>query len=180
MDSETQTDNEVRVIKDATYSRDGRVYLAKSETTLVALLGDDEAEVPAAATDALLEAPGHPEWRSRMLSVRRKALIDLGNERREAVRLRSEIRSLKERYEALGQALLEEAVNRDWCDEYNEFARDWDLPLTKTEFEVLVTLRVNADNENAAIEYVSDALGIDKYGDPDVTYGPEYSVEALG
>lgn len=83
--------------------------------------------------------------------------------------------ALTRHLEGLGQALLEEAEQRGWCDQYDEFAEKWDLPQRKKVYVVTMTVTVNAVNEEAATDLVSSNVGVTPYDITDVSDMPEFS-----
>lgn len=84
-------------------------------------------------------------------------------------------RRWEQRYEALGEALLEQAEERDWCSEYDEFADEWDLPRRKRPYEVTMKVTVLARNDDEAEELVESSVSIESY-DEGVEYGPNFDV----
>lgn len=161
---QTPTLTEV-LVRHAFYQRFGMTYIATSDTTLQNVTGTDIIAVtPQEAT--LIEAPGSPEWVDRMLRIRHALINSNANTQR----------TLDERIDyikRLGEALLQEANDRNWCGEYDTFAEEWDLPKRTSEWEVTMTVRVTARDEDDAVEFVRDSVSINTYDGP-VIHGPEF------
>ncbi len=162
---DTPTLTEV-LVRHAIYNRYGVTYIATSDTTLQNLMGSDIIAVtPQEVT--LLEAPGSPEWVDRMLRIRHALINSNANTQR----------ALDERIDyikRLGEALLQEANDRDWCGEYDTFAEEWGLPKRTSEWEVTMTVRVTARDEDSALSLVKDHVSIDSYSTEGIDRDPEF------
>ncbi len=79
----------------------------------------------------------------------------------------------------LGKALRDEAINRDWCAEYDAFAEQWDLPQREAEYNVTITVRITARDEDAALEIAHGGVSLDSYHTTGVSFSPEYEVEMV-
>lgn len=66
--------------------------------------------------------------------------------------------TLQARLNDLGQALLEKAEEKGWCEEYEEFAEEWDLPKRYKEFWVTVVVPVDARDREAAEREIEELL----------------------
>lgn len=157
--------------KDSTYAVGGRVCIAVDDRRLTPIAGDNTHAAGVYPADQIepLEAVGSEEWVNRMVRIREILIRDLTNER-------NELRNLRDHLEGLGQALLEQAEDRDWCSEYDEFADEWNLPKRTRSYEVTVTLTVTARDEESAEEWVRESMGISQYSVED---GPHYSVQEM-
>lgn len=118
---------------------------------------------------ALVAEKGSPIWCEHMLKFHTSVLLDLKNER-------EALKASRKFQEDLGQALLEKAIEKDWCEEYDDFAEEWDLPQRRSEFDVTVTVRIMARDSEQAAELIRGELGFNSYHD-DVIEGPEVTAE---
>lgn len=159
------------LVRHAFYSHYGITRIAIDDNAVADLTGTDTTTVtPGEVTlreVTLLEAPGSPEWVTRMAHLRSTLAHSFENAQGE---LRDKINHL----ERLGEAILERANKRDWCEEYDTFAEEWDLPKRITEWEVTMTVRVTARNEDSAIEIVQDNVSIDRYTTEGIDNSPEF------
>lgn len=139
------------------------------------IYGSEGAEVQALAQGA------RGWWLSADDSPVLQPMVDAARERDWAVEQHAEINrqieSLRQRYardiEVIGEALLEEAENRDWCNEYDEFVEGvnsrlgMELPEREREFNVEVeatyslTVPVTARNADEARERAEESDMID-------------------
>lgn len=150
----------VTVELDALYRRNTFIYIAVSENELQ-MLGDvDKRGVTPEATDVLVCRPLTVEWVNRMTAFRNTMLSGVQQNNKTIQDQRNQIQELNTRHEGLGEALLQEAIDRDWCYEYDEFADEWDLPKRTREYEVTITVRVRAQSEEDAEEMVQSEVGI--------------------
>ena len=72
--------------------------------------------------------------------------------------------------DGLKQALLEKAIEKDFCSEYDAFAAEWDLLPRHREYHVTVTLTVQATDEDNARDIVENAMNlyyVDTVSDPE-------------
>ena len=154
------------LVPHALYSHKSIVRIATDDNHLVDLTGDVDFQDTPNEETRLIALPGTPDWASRMITARIAAfrkiqqLTRVNNERNTYIK-------------GLGQALLEEAINRDWCSEYQEFAEEWDLPKINKTYVVTITLTVSARDEDAACDLVRDAIGINEYSEV-VVNGPSF------
>lgn len=141
------------VIPGAIYNMCGTVFIAVDDTHLVPILRDDS--VRSVATDGfeLIEQPGSEDWVNRMIRTRKDLARTIFEERDGHRRLRQYLDELKE-------AILEKALQQDWCHEYDEFALDWDLLPRNREYEVSVSILVMAKDEEDARELVYEHYGL--------------------
>ena len=165
-------EDRITLIPNAIYGHYGVVRIAVDENYLVDVCGTDGTKhLPTSVTE-LLEKPGEDEWVDRMVRIRRTLITELKNNRAEVQRLDTWKRDIS-------QAIFEKALEKEWCEEYDEFAAEWDLPLREREFEVTVAVRVTAPDENAAKEIVRDCVNIDKYSTEGIDEDPEYYVSQV-
>lgn len=157
------------LIINALYSHYGNVMIATTEMDLIPIAATEDKNYIANDTTELLARPGTDEWIDHMVRIRNSLARDVANER-------ASLQQQKIYIENLGDALLEQAVIRDWCDEYNEFAEEWGLPLRLAEYDVTVTVRVRARDSEQAADLIRGELGFDRYHD-DVIEGPEVTAE---
>lgn len=152
--TETPTETTHRFTNDALYSLHGIVYLATSETTLVRIIGDRTPVTPGVGdTVEFLAEEGSEGWNWRMRQALQRANQDYLNSDRA-------FRALTNWAEGLKQALLEKAVDKDWCSEYDEFAEEWDLPLRTRQYTVTVEFLVDATSEDDAIDIATEGAHI--------------------
>lgn len=88
--------------------------------------------------------------------------------------LRNANTALKEHLAGLGEALRQEAIRREWCEEYDTFAEEWDLPKRYIEVEVTMTVKVTAADEESAIEMVKEHVHLSSYSTEGVIEGPSW------
>lgn len=138
----TDTDTTAEaLIPGAIYSSSGVYLLATSSTTLRTLHGG--TEVPWSPTLKLRARRGSGDWADLMCASWNSLVSKI-------TELERRNEQLSHRYHDLGQALLEKAEEKGWCDEYEEFAADWDLPKRTKEYYVTVTFQVEARDTEAA------------------------------
>ena len=157
------------LIVNGLYSIHGLVTIAINANTLrpITSKNPDTSYEPNGQT-SLLAAPGDEEWVLRMTRLRTALITDLSNEKAERNRLETHLTGL-------GEALRDEAIRREWCEEYDEFADSWGLPRLNRDYEVTMTITVNAVDEETALEMVRDSVGISSYSEG-VKSGPEFEV----
>lgn len=166
-----QDTGQPRLLINALCSHGGRVMIAVSDEHLVPITEIGDVKHGPNAETELLARTETEAWTDRMTRVRASMARDLVNERAELERLRAWV-------ENLGDAILEKAVKHEWCGEYDEFAKEWDLPTRNQEYRVTVTVVLDAKSEDDARDYVLDHVDLDAYegplkGDPEV-YVEEY------
>jgi FtsZ-binding cell division protein ZapB len=88
--------------------------------------------------------------------------------------LRNANTHLKQHLAGLGEALRAEAIRREWCEEYDTFAEEWDLPKRYLEFEVTMTVKVTATDEESALEMVKENVHLSSYSTEGVIEGPSF------
>lgn len=157
------------LVKDALYEYNGILMIATSGTQFRRVFSSEVVDAPVEGVH-LKALPGGEEWSQHMVDLQRAAIKDLENERRELNRM----------YEwraDLGQAILAKAEEHDWCEEYDDFAEEWDLPQREYEYDVTVSVRVRARNEERAEELVSENIDLNCYNDVFVVAGPDYSTD---
>lgn len=164
--ADTTTLTEV-LVRHGFYQQNGITRIAIEDFTLQDLTGGDTYRVnPNEVT--LIAHPGSTEWADRMVRIRTSMVR----------RLTTAENSLAEKtnyFERLKQAILEVADEKQWCEEYDAFAEEWDLIPRNKNWEVTVTVTVKARNEDDAVEIVKDSLSIYSYSDG-VEDGPDFSV----
>lgn len=153
----------------ALYSHYGNVMIAVTETEMVSIVQPEDAKHVANHATELLCNPGTDEWINRMVDIRNSLARDAANERASLYKVETHL-------ENLGEALLEKAIEKDWCEEYDEFAEEWGLPKRYSEYYVTVTVRVRARDSEDAADLVRGDLGIDHYSDY-VIDGPEVTAQ---
>jgi len=171
--TEADAIREEGLIVNGLYSIHGLVTIAINANTLrpITSAADNTSYEPNDKT-SLLAAPGDDEWVLRMTRLRTSLLTDLSNERAERDRLQTHLAGL-------GEALRDEAIRREWCEEYDTFADQWGLPPRALEYDVTMTVRVRAADEDTARELVSEEVNISRYGYQShdwVVESPDYSV----
>lgn len=163
------TDTQTALEVGALYEVNGRMVIALTDNRMVVIDKPVEDAFYAPTYARLMFSKDNAEWATRMtqnrnaITSRLKSALDVETH-------------LRERFEALGQALLEKAIEKEWCGEYDEFAQEWDLPLMAREVMVTVTVTVRARNEEEAIDLVRAEVGLGQYDDH-VVSGPEYTAE---
>lgn len=129
-------------------------------------------------TETTTNAEGTPTLEETITSLRAEVVNLREMNRRQddnLVVLRNEHRHLQQHLEGLGDALRAKAIEKGWCEEYDEFAEEWDLPKRYLDFEVTMTLTVIASDEESALEFVRDNISITNYSE-NVQSGPEFEV----
>lgn len=166
----TTTPITITVTVDALYLRGGNIFIAVSDTHLEGLTDPDGDQIPATSEFTLYASPGTPTWHSQMVTLRRSLTNDLKRSYQELQRHRDQLRFERQKYEELGQALLQQAIEKDWCDEYEQFAEDWDLPKRTREYTVTVEIPVKATSEEEAQELVEAYTNVSCYEDWFIDY----------
>lgn len=161
------------LVANSLYNMHGRVMIALDHERLIPITAPKDGDTYhlTNAGVELIAHSGDAEWRDRMIKLRNEMATDLENERRR-------LTAVREHLDNLGQAILEQAIERDWCSEYDEFAEEWDLPPRKQDFEVTVTIQVSARDADSAEGYVLDNFGLSDYSD-DVIIGPHVSADVI-
>lgn len=114
----------------------------------------------------LVATPGSELWVKKMVEFRNNLASDLRN-------ANAEVQRQKTFHENLGQAILAVADEKNWCEEYDAFAENWNLPTRSREYDVTIRFRVLARSTEDAEEAFSLSV-------PDEHQGsgyPEVSVE---
>ena len=145
------------------YKHGNRVLIAISATTMTPLMSNDY-DVAADETTELTAVVGNPEWCSRMAGARDYLVAENQRNRDNRADLENYVTNLKE-------ALLEKAIEKDFCREYDDFAAEWDLLPRSREYQVVVRINVMAADEDNAQEIVENAMNlyyVDTTSDPTV------------
>lgn len=131
--------------ENAIYNLHGRLHIFVQDY-LVPVFGAAN-DVRSTWTDQaeLVATPGSELWVSKMVQFRNNLASDLRNARADAEQQRTFFKNL-------GEAILEEADKREWCEEYDEFASQWGLPTRTREYDVIVRFRVLARSTEEAEE----------------------------
>lgn len=158
------------LIPHALYGMSGLVVIAIDDKTYAPLMREVQHPYEPSENTELIAEPGTEEWVYRMTRARTALVRDLTNER-------TMLSNVQEHLDNLGNALLEEAESRGWCSEYEEFAQKWDLPTRIKEYDVTMTVRVSARDEDEAQSLVSDEVNLSAYSYDWVVDGPEYSAD---
>ena len=153
----------------ALYSHHGNIMIAFTETDVIPIAATGDTKHVANGATTLLCDPGTDEWVERMVRIRNSLARDVANER-------ASLQQQKIYIDNLGEAILEEAIRRDWCEEYDEFAEEWGLPKRYAEYDVTVSVRVRARDSEEAADLIRGELGFDSYHD-NVIDGPEVTAE---
>lgn len=157
------------LIRNALYSHYGVVQIAVDEEYFVGIADSTGMKTAPNSRSELLEGPGTQGWVDRMVRLRTSLLTDLAN-------ARAEVQQLNTRWENVGEALLQQAIDRDWCAEYDAFAEEWGFPTRVAEYDVTMTVRVSARSEEAALEIVQEGVNINSYTEG-LVEGPEFSAD---
>lgn len=158
-------------IENGLYAIHGIMHIVQEGgTTLVPVLGDRSNPItPSQDTHVEHFAdPGSPEWVSRMTHLLTRCNIDLRNEQRSHADLRRWADGLK-------RAIYEVAVEKEWCDEYNEFADEWNLIPLETDYEVTVQFIISARSEDHAITQAKNNVTISL----DLTRDPRFDADEV-
>lgn len=156
------------LVVDNLYEHGNRIMIAVSKTTMSPIM-DSAVYVEADETTKLNTVVGSPEWCARMAGVRTYLLEENRRNRDNRAALENYVTNLKE-------ALLEKAIEKDFCREYDEFAAEWDLLPRHREYQVVVTLTVQATDEDNAEEIVQNAMNLYYV---DTTSDPEFDVREV-
>lgn len=158
------------LVRHGLYNHHGMVVLALDEERLIALQGTEEGFITPNSQTTLLEMPGTSEWADRMVRARNAAARHLRN-------LLGENERLTTQWQAFGDAILEKAEEKSWCEEYDAFAEEWGLPTRVREYDVLMTVRVVARNEDDAMEIVQGGVNLSSYNTSGVVSEPDFSAD---
>ena len=123
---------------------DGVLLICEGETSLMPIHGGLRRYL--SGDTQHYAAPGDENWIAAML----QACTTLLNSFEDANRKRQ---AMQAKYDNLGEALLAKAEDHGWCSEYEEFAEEWDLPKRTRDYEVTITVTVNAANAQEAQEW---------------------------
>jgi hypothetical protein len=155
------------LVRHAFYSHNGIIRIAIDDNTLQDLTGTDTYVVTPQQV-VLIAEPTLPDWADRMLRIRSTTVRALTNSQKE----------LHERishFERLKEAILEVADEKQWCEDYDDFAETWGLLKRTKDWEVVMTVRVEARTKDDAIEIVSGGVSLDRWHTEGVDSNPEYS-----
>lgn len=164
----TETPAIPTLVVDNLYDHGDRVMIAVSGNTMSPIM-DSTVYVEADENTKLYATAGSPEWCARMAGVRTLLLT-------ENRRIRDDHAFLENYITGLKQALLEKAIEKDFCSEYDDFAAEWDLIPRSREYQVTVTVNVMATDEDNAQEIVENAVNF-YYND--TISGPDYDVREV-
>lgn len=171
----TATDTDATTVTvNALYLRGTQFFIAVSDTHLEGLMDPNGDQIPATREFSLYALPETPSWISQMTLLRRTLANDLRRSYQESQRLRDQLQFERKKYEELGQALLEKAIEKDWCDEYDEFAEDWELPKRTREYTVTIEIPVKATSPENAEELVEAYSNVSCYEDWFIDYPSVY------
>jgi hypothetical protein len=135
------------LVKDALYNHFGIIRIAIDTMFLEDIVNPNGVKHHATTSTDLVTLPGTVEWVDRMTRIRRALMTDLKNTRAELSRAETHWANFKE-------ALLEKAVDHDFCEDYDTFAAEWDLTPRTKEWDVVMTVRVRERNEEDALDFV--------------------------
>lgn len=153
----------------AFYVHNGMVRIANREGLLVDPTGNDFTQSAVNESTAVLDLPGTDGWCERIIRMMEANL-------RTIKQINTAHEQQTKHLDALGQALLQQAINRDWCGEYDEFAEEWGLPTRKQEYTVTMTVQVSALTQEAATEIVASGVALDSYSTEGIVCAPSYEV----
>jgi|GEM_PF-4359747 len=156
------------LLRHAFYNHGAMVLFATDEERLIAPNSFDNYVTPNSET-SLLEVPGTPDWIDRMVRVRNTLAMTEQN-------LQHQHDNHLDHWQRFGEACLEKAEEMSWCDEYEIFAEEWGLPSRVAEFDVTVSVRVSARNEEEAAEIVANGVNLESYRTDGVVSGPDFDV----
>jgi hypothetical protein len=166
---DTTVKQEEGLVVNGLYNLNGTVCIAINPTHLSPLFNANGSTLhKASGAENLMADPGTDEWVDRMTRFRTRVLTDLSNDRSERDRLQTYVTDL-------GAALLAEAERREWCEEYDAFAEEWGLPKMASEYEVTITVKVQAKTEEEATELVEQQVSLSSYSHAWILDGPDYS-----
>lgn len=152
------------------YLLNGRYMLAVTAAALMPLGGEGETTLDVEGAE-FAYGPKDEEWGVRIGHMRRT----LSQSAKSANTRADDLQRWKDN---VGEALRDQAEERGWCEEYEEFAENWDLPIREYEYNVNISIQVRARNYEAARELVDDELGISGHDDF-VVSGPEIDVQKV-
>ena len=150
------------------YLLNGRYMLAVSTAGLMPLGGEGETTLDVEGAEFAC-GPKDDEWGVRLSHMRRT----LSQSAKSANTRADDLQRWKDN---VGEALRDQAKKRGWCEEYEDFAENWDLPIREYEYNVNISIQVRARSQEAAYEMVDDELGISS-NDDFVSSGPHSAVE---
>lgn len=165
----TEVDQATDPVESAIYNLHGRLHIFAAGH-LVPVLGA-ASDIRSAWTDQaeVVAYPGSELWTLKMVQFRNSLASDLRN-------ANAEVQQQKTFFKNLGEAILEEADRRKWCEEYDEFASQWGLPTRTREYDVIVRFRVLARSTEEAEENFTLHVEDEYQG----SGSPEVSVEEVG
>lgn len=167
--------------ENALYIHNNLLHIATSpseaEPLRVDPLSEKGSALPPVAELTLYASPGTDLWTERMVQFRTMMLEDAHRLRGYVKDARNYANRLEANHEQLGEALLAKAEEHDWCDEYDEFAEEWDLPKRMRDYEVTVTVRVRAKSGDDAEEFVGENFGLSTFDDNVIDNPSVYAAE---
>lgn len=155
--------------RNAIYNLHGRLHIFYGDY-LVPVFGA-VSDIKSTWNDSaeLVATPGSELWVKKMVEFRNNLASDLRN-------ANAEVQRQKTFHENLGQAILAVADEREWCEEYDEFADRWNLPTRTREYDVTVRFKVLA----RSTEEAEDRFSLHVEDEHQGSGGPEVSVEECG
>ena len=169
--SERATTTRDPLVVNGLYSHHGFVMIACNVTDLVRVMSTYDVKHVANEATELLALPGSQDWVDRMVRLRNLFAEDLENERNSLSRKEEYIKNL-------GEALRDQAIEHDLCGVYDSFADEWDLPARAVEYDVTISIRVMAREEEHAINTIQEEVYISSNTEGIVS-GPEISAERV-
>lgn len=155
------------LVRHGIYRHSAIIWIAIDDFTLQDMTGTHTVEVdPREAY--LMEAPGNPDWVDRMVRTR-KSLVNINKN------LQNDNEKMTSWRQGLDEALLEKVEEHNLCEEYDAFAEEWGLTPRNKEFEVVMTVRVKARDEDFAVELVKGHVTIDRWSTQGIDDEPEFS-----
>lgn len=141
----TETDPLIDPIESAIYNLHGRLHIFTTGY-LVPVHGAIN-DIRSSWTDQaeLVATPGSEFWVTKMIQFRNSLALDLRN-------AKADVQQQKTFFKNLGEAILAVADEKEWCEEYDEFASQWGLPTRQREYDVIVRFRVLARSTEEAEE----------------------------
>lgn len=162
----TEADQAAGPIENAIYNLHGRLHIFLAGYLVPAFGAVTDMRSSWTDQAELVATPGSELWVKKMVEFRNNLASDLRN-------ANAEVQRRKTFHENLGQAILAVADEKNWCEEYDAFAENWNLPTRTREYDVTVRFRVLARSTEDAEEAFSLSV-------PDEHQGsgyPEVSVE---
>ena len=162
MDPQPHAENAlgVKPVENAIYNLHGRLHIYVQDYLFPVFNAVTDTRSNWTDQAEMVAQPGTELWVEKMVEFRNNLASDLRNARADVQQQKTFIRNL-------GEAILEIADEKNWCEEYDEFAERWGLPTRLREYEVTVQLSVLARSKEEASECVTIEV-------PDEHQGSEY------